>query len=162
MSKVGSHDPFGQLKYKLWPKERLEVKLAIRLPTIKSWESSWFPFVKVACYISLERSRRGLQLCFGPHFNRRFVDKVIGPQNRGSPNFGNFAGQNVIWMWASWKGTEYTIRGKVLASPKFGLWWVLWVWVCPLTPKVLQLCTNQLVVYFSASPCEWLSACHSF
>jgi hypothetical protein len=43
----------------------------------------------------------------------------------------------------------YTIRGKVVASPKFGLWWVLWVRVYPwlvLAPKVLQLCINQLVV----------------
>jgi hypothetical protein len=72
--------------------------------------------------------------------------------------------QNAIWMWASWRGTKYTIRGKVVASPKFGLWWVLWVWVCPwliLTPKVLQLCINQLVVWVCASLCEWVSACHS-
>jgi len=30
--------------------------------------------------------------------------------------------QNAIWMWASWRGAEYTIRGKVVASPKSGLW----------------------------------------
>ncbi len=29
MSKMGSHDPFGHFKHKLWPKEGLEVKLAI-------------------------------------------------------------------------------------------------------------------------------------
>jgi len=29
MFKMGSHDPFGQLKYKLWPKEGLGVKLTI-------------------------------------------------------------------------------------------------------------------------------------
>jgi len=29
-------------------------------------------------------------------------------------------GQNAIWMWASWSGTKYTIRGKVVASPKSG------------------------------------------
>jgi hypothetical protein len=27
MSKMGLHDPFGYLKHKLWPKERLGVKL---------------------------------------------------------------------------------------------------------------------------------------
>jgi hypothetical protein len=67
-------------------------------------------------------------------------------------------------MWASWRGIEYTIRGKVVASPKSGPWWVLWIRVCPwlvLAPKVLQLCTNQLVVWFCAGPCEWLNACHS-
>jgi hypothetical protein len=29
MSKAGSHDPFGHFKHKLWPQERLGVKLAI-------------------------------------------------------------------------------------------------------------------------------------
>jgi hypothetical protein len=29
LSKMGSHDPFGHLQHKLWPKERLGVKLAI-------------------------------------------------------------------------------------------------------------------------------------
>jgi hypothetical protein len=29
MSKMGSHDPFGHLKHKLWSKERLGVKLTI-------------------------------------------------------------------------------------------------------------------------------------
>jgi len=28
-----------------------------------------------------------------------------------------------------------------------------------LAPKVIQLCTNQLVIWFCAGPCEWLSAC---
>jgi hypothetical protein len=29
MFKMGSHDPFGHLKHKLWPKERPRVKLAV-------------------------------------------------------------------------------------------------------------------------------------
>jgi len=45
----------------------------------------------------------------------------------GSPSFGNFGemgvlGQNVIWMWASWRGTKYIIRGKVVVSPKSRPW----------------------------------------
>jgi hypothetical protein len=58
-------------------------------------------------------------------------------------------GQNDIWVPVPWLSTKYTIRGKVVASPKFGPWWVLWVWICPwfvLALKVLQLCINQLVV----------------
>jgi hypothetical protein len=73
-------------------------------------------------------------------------------------------GQNDIWVLVSWSGIEYTIRGKVMASPKSGPWWILWVWVCPwliLAPKVLQLCTNQLIVWFCAGPCDWLSVFHS-
>ncbi len=63
-------------------------------------------------------------------------------------------GQKAIWMWASWRGTKYTIRGKVVASPKPGPWWILWVQVCPwliLAPKVLQLCTNHLVLVLCRS-----------
>jgi len=31
-------------------------------------------------------------------------------------------GQKAIWMWAPWRGAEYTIKGKVMASPKSGPW----------------------------------------
>jgi hypothetical protein len=150
MSKMGSYHPFGHLKHELWPKEGLKVKLAIWLPTNKSQESTQFPCMQMAYDISLKSSRQGLQLCFRPHLNQRSTRKIMGPQSRESPNFGNFVlRQNDIWMWASWRGTKYTIKGKVVVSPKSGPWWVLWVRVCMwliLTPKVLKLCTNQLVV----------------
>jgi hypothetical protein len=42
---MGLHCPFGHLKHKLWPKERLRVKLTIWFPTTKSWESTQFPCV---------------------------------------------------------------------------------------------------------------------
>jgi hypothetical protein len=144
---MGSHDPFGHLKQKLWPKKRLGIKLAVWLPTTKSWESTWFPHVHVMHNIPLKRSRQGLQLRFRPHRNRRFACKVMGPQSRRNPN----CGQNAIWLWVSWRGTWYTIRGKVVASPKSGWLWVLWVRGCSwlvLTQKMLKLCTNQLVVWF--------------
>jgi hypothetical protein len=59
--------------------------------------------------------------------------------------------QNAIWVLISWPNTKYTIRGKVVASPKLGPWWIVWIQGCPwfvLTPKVFKLCTNQLVVWF--------------
>jgi hypothetical protein len=87
--KMGSHDSFGWLKHKLWPKEGSGVKLPIWLPTIKSQESPWLPCVQVACHISLERSPQRLQFCFKLHFDRRFSHKVMGPQSCKSPNFGN-------------------------------------------------------------------------
>jgi len=156
---MGLYDPFTHLKHKLWPIDMSGIKLAIWFLTIKSRESPRFPFVQVACDILLESSWKGLEFYFNPHFNRRSIRKIMGPQSHGSPNFGN-----VIWMWASWSGTKYTIRGKVVASPKSGSWWVLWVRVCPwfiLAPKVFQLCTNQLVVWFCVGPCEWLNVYHS-
>jgi hypothetical protein len=36
MFKMGSYCPYGHLKHKLWSKEKLGVKLAVWLPTIKS------------------------------------------------------------------------------------------------------------------------------
>jgi hypothetical protein len=42
MSKMGSHDPFGHLKHKLWPKERPRVKLAIWLQSMGGRESTRF------------------------------------------------------------------------------------------------------------------------
>jgi len=73
------------------------------------------------------------------------------------------SGQNDIWVLAPWPGTMNTIRGKVVASPKFGPWWVLWVHVCPwliCAPKMFQLRTNQLVVWFvQVHVSNWI-ACH--
>ncbi len=90
MSKMGSHHPFGHMKHKLWPKEGLIIKLAIWLPTTKSRESPRFPCVQVVCDILLKSSRQRLQLCFRPYLSWMFAHKVMGPQNRGSPNFSNF------------------------------------------------------------------------
>jgi len=46
----------------------------------------------------------------------------MGPKVAGVPilKILGLPVQNAIWMWASWRGKEYTIRGKVVASPKFG------------------------------------------
>jgi len=160
MSKMGSHDPFGHLMHKLWPKEGPGVKLVIWLPTIKSQRSTQFPCVKMACNILLEISRWELQLCFKPHLNRRFARKVMGPKVVRVPAMRilKVSGQNVIWMWASWKGIEYTIKGKVVASPKSGLWWVLWVRICLwlfLAPK----CSNYALTNLLFGLCRlvWVS-----
>ncbi len=59
MSKMGSYDPFGHLKFE-WPKKGLGVKLPIWLPTTKSQESPQCMCMKEACNIPLESSRQGL------------------------------------------------------------------------------------------------------
>jgi hypothetical protein len=158
MFKMGSHDPFGHLKHKLWPKEKLGIKLAIWLLTTKICESPnslvcrWHV---TYCWKVLNEGYNFASnlISIGSLHTKLWAPKVakvptlgiLGDSHLGIP------GKNVIWMWALWKGIKYTIRGKVVASPKFGSWWVLWVRVYPclvLTPKVLQLCTNQLVVWF--------------
>jgi len=116
MSKMGSHDPFGHSKHKLWPKEGPGVKLTIWLPTTKGWESPWFSCVQVTCQISLESSWQGLQLCFKLHFNWRFAHKVMNIPSDESFNFWEFRDshfgvlkQNDIWVLAPWPGIENTI-----------------------------------------------------
>ncbi len=151
-------------------KRRARVKFTIWLLTTKSQESTRFPYVQVSCDIQFESSRRELQLCFKLHLNRRSACKVMGPQSWKNPNCENFGtptwesrDKMTFGVLVSWLHTEYIIRGKVVASPKFGLWWVLWIQVYSwlvLTPKVFQLCTNQLVVWFCAGPCEWVITCH--
>jgi hypothetical protein len=156
MSKMSSHDPFGHLEHKLWPKERPKVKLAAWLPTIRSQESTRFPSVQVACDITLESSRQELKLCFIFHCNWRFKHKVMGPQNWESPTLG-------IQNWEFNPETKCHLdvdlverhkvyyKGEGGGFPKSRLWWVLWVRGCPwlvLASKVFKLCTNQLVVWF--------------
>jgi hypothetical protein len=150
MSKMGSHDPFEQFKHKLWPKECSRVKLAIWLPTTKSQKSTQFPYVQVACDISLKKSWRGLQLFFRHYLNQKSRDKIMGPQNCGSPNLENF---KTKWHLGASPMARHRMnyKGEVVASPKSKLWWVLWVWSCPWliqTPKMLKLCSNQLVLWF--------------
>jgi len=130
MLKMGSHDPFGYLKHKLWPKVGPEIKLPIWLLTTKSQESPWFICMKVTCHIPLERSRQGLQICFKPHHNWR-CKKNYGPPKSQKSQFWEFQDsnlgiprQNEIWVLAPWPGIENAIRGKVVASPKCGRWWV--------------------------------------
>jgi hypothetical protein len=89
MSKMSSHDSFGYLKHKLWPKKGLGVKLSIWLSPTKSQESPQFLCVQVACHISLESSPWGLQLCFRHQLNQRFAHNVIGLQIHKSLNLRN-------------------------------------------------------------------------
>jgi len=150
---MGSHCSFRHLKHKLWPKEGSRVKLPVWLPTRKSQESTRFTWLQTTCDIALESSRRELQLCFGQNLDPRSARKVMGLQSCGSRcDFGTPARESrerkAIWMWAPWRGPEYTIREKVVASPQVRAVMSLVCPCCPwlvLAPKVLQLCTNHFV-----------------
>ncbi len=90
--------PIWTSKTEVWPKERPGVKLAIKLLTTKSQESTRFPYVQVTCDIPLESSQQRLQFCFKLHLNQRSSHKVMGPQNHRNPNLGNFGTP----IWESW------------------------------------------------------------
>jgi hypothetical protein len=94
MSKMGLHEPFENLKHKLWPKERLgvkvsKIKMSISFPPIKSHESPWNKCVQVKCYISLKFFRQEIKLYLKPHLNRRFTREIMALQSVRSLNFGN-------------------------------------------------------------------------
>jgi hypothetical protein len=104
------------------------------------------------------------------HFNQRSFTQNYGPPKLQESQLWEFRdshleilGQNDIWVLVLWPSTEYTIRGKAVASPKSKSWWVLWVlWVrvCPwfvrapkrsnyaLTNLLFGLCRSVWVIEF--------------
>jgi hypothetical protein len=168
MFKMGLHCPFGHLKHKLWPKEGSRVKLPIWLPTTKSRESTQIPYVQIMCNIPLKSSRWGLQFCFGPHCNRRSTHEVMGFQSHGSPNGGNFG--TPTWESHDKKDVAFVERCKVYykgegggspqVRPMVSLVSLSYMWLI-LAPKVLQVCTNHLVLVLWRS--MWvIEACQFF
>ncbi len=70
--------------------------------------------------------------------------KSLNFENFGIPDL-EVLGKMTFGCQPSWLIIENIIRGKVMVSPKFGPWWVLWLHVCTCfvrAPKVFQLCTN--------------------
>jgi hypothetical protein len=170
MSKMGSHRPFGDLKHKLWAKERLGVKVLVWLPTIKSWESTDFwPCRQRATYRwkTLDKGYNFfLDLITIEGLHTRLcalkVAKVPDVQISKLPlgSFGTKSHLDVatvesyIIYYKGEGGGFPQVRAMVcLVSPS-----------CPwlvLAPKVLQLCTNHFVLVLCRS--MWIiEACHFF
>jgi hypothetical protein len=136
MVKMRSYYPFEYLKHKLWPKEKLRIKMSMWLPTTKSQESPWFTCVQKACHILFKIFQRRLQLFFQPHLKWRSSQEIMGVQSGESFNFGNYGIPNLESQEkyhlgvAPMANRKKHHKGKVVASPKSGSWWVLWVCVC--------------------------------
>jgi len=158
MSNMGSHDPFEHLKFKLWPKKRLGVKLLIWLPTTKSRESPRFPCVQVACDIPLERYRRKFNfvsnfISIGGLHTKLWGPKVVGVSTLAISRLPlESLGTKCYLDVGLMERHKVYYKGEGGGfPPKSGSRWVLWIWVCRwlvLAPKMLQLCSNQLVVWF--------------
>ncbi len=71
-------------------KKRSEVKLIVWLPTTKSQELTRPRCVQVKWNTPLESSQWELQLCFEPHHNQKYEQKVIVSQSCRSSNHGSF------------------------------------------------------------------------
>jgi hypothetical protein len=86
----------------------------------------------------------------------------MGPQSCESPNLGNFETpnlgimrQNDIWVLIPWPCTKNIIRGKVVASPEFRLWWVLWI-VFACDSSMQQKCSNYSLTNFLFGLCKFV------
>jgi hypothetical protein len=158
MSKMCSHCSFGHLKHKLLLKERLGFKLAIWLPTTKHKKSTRFPYVQATCNIPLENSQQGLQLCFRPHCNRTFAQKIMRLQSHGSPRIESHLGVALV------ERRRVYYKGEGGGFPQVRAVVSLVCPSCPwlvLAPKVLQLCTNHFVLVL----CKFvwvIEVCHFF
>jgi hypothetical protein len=160
MSKMASHESFGHLQPKLWAKEGPGVKLAVWLPTTKSWESTSSRRLQQECDMALESSRRELQLWFKPRPDPSLVWEVMNVQSPGSPNRDSFGTP----LWESWEKKPFGCslraklrrRGKVVASPESRSWWVKWVQVAhglSQHPKGAEwVLTNLWLVFLDAGP----------
>ncbi len=124
-----SHCSFGHLKHKLWPKERPGVKLAIWLLTIKKSKIDPIYLGEKSVQHTVEKILTRVRTLLQTTFQSEVcLQSYRAPKPRES-QFGRFrdSHKKAIWMWALRLATKYTIKGKVVASPKFGLWWVLCV-----------------------------------
>jgi hypothetical protein len=158
MSKMSSHGPFGHLQHKLCAKEGPGVKLAIWLPTTKSWESTRPRCVQGECDALLESYQGDLQVCFRPRPNRRFEQRVMTLWSPGNLNRDNFETP----PWESWdkkpfgcgcdRVTQRTLYG--------GRWWLplspgygessesVLPMACPNTKSVSESVLTNLLVDF--------------
>jgi hypothetical protein len=164
MFKMGSHHPFGHLKHKLWPKERPEVKFDSR-PLKVDNRPDFLTCRWLATY-------RWKALNEGYNFASDLISigglhiKLCGPKVAGVPTLGisalPFGSPRTKCHLDANPVPKHIVyyKGEGGGFPQF---WAVVSLVnssCPwlvLTPKVLQLNTNQLVIWFCAGLCEWLN-----
>jgi hypothetical protein len=164
MFKMSFHDPFGILKHfckSNWQFDSRSLKVENRLDFfVCRWRATyhWKILTRVTTLLDTSPQLEVFTQSYGPPKSWESQFREFRDSNLGVPR------QNDIWMLASWPCTNNIIKEKVVASPKFRPWWVLWVCVCMWfihAPKVFQLRTNQLIVWFvQVHVNKWL-ACHS-
>jgi hypothetical protein len=129
----------------------------IWLPNTKSRELTWFPCVQVECDIPLKSSWQELQLCFIFISIKGLHTKLWGPKVVGVPTlrilglpFGNPRTKCHLDVGLVERYKVY-YKGEGGSFPQVQAVVSLVGPSCPglvLAPKVLKLCTNQLVVWF--------------
>jgi len=94
---------------------------------------------------------------YGPPKSRKFKMWKFRDSHLGIPR------QNDTWVLVLWLGIEYTIRGKVVASPKSKPWWILWIRVCLWLVRAPK-CSNYTLtnLLFGLCMLMWvINVCHS-
>jgi hypothetical protein len=96
--------------------------LVVWLPTTKSQKSTRPWCVQVECDTHLESSQGELQVCFIPHLNRRFEQRVMTSQSPRNPNRDNFGTP----PWESWdkKSFKCGCRKEAQSILYGGRWWL--------------------------------------
>jgi len=166
---MGLHHPFEHLKHKLWPKEGSGVKLAVWLPTIKSWELTRFLCMQMACDIPLKAFDEGYNFAsnlisiWGLHA-KLWCPKVVGVSTLvisglplGSPETKNHLDVGPV------ERCKVDYKGEGGGFPQVRAWWVLCVRVARGSSSH-QRCSNYALItlcWFCASPCEWMKFVNS-
>jgi hypothetical protein len=142
---MGSNCSFGHLKQKLWPKEGSGVKLAVWLPTTKSREST--SSQSEVCTQSYGAPKSWESQPW------RFRDSHLGVL--GQKNHLDVGLVERCKVYYKGEGGGFPqVRAVVSLVCPCCMWFVL-------APKVLQLCTNHLVLVLCRS--TWVNeACQLF
>jgi hypothetical protein len=170
MSKMGSHHPFGHLKHKLWPKKRSGIKLAIWLPTTKSWESTRFPCVQWCATYSWKALDEGYNFALDLIFIEGLHTKLWRLKVAGVPTlaisglpFGSLGTKSHLDVGLVERRRVY-YKGEGCDFPQVRAMVSFVCLSCPwlvLAPKVFQLHTNHLVLVLCRP--AWVSeACQFF
>jgi hypothetical protein len=138
--------------------------LTIWLPTTKSRESSNFLMCKSHATYRWKALDEGYNfaldfISIGGLHTKLWAPKVAGVLIVGISRlpFGKW-GLNDIWVLVLWLVTEYTIKRKVVASFKFGPWWILWIYGCSRLVRAPK-CSNYALTNLLFDLCRlvWVS-----
>jgi hypothetical protein len=138
---MGSHDPFGHLKYKFCQKKGKESNCQFDSQPLKVENRPDFLACKWHGIYHWKDLDEGYNFALnftsiGCLHTKLWFSKVV-----------RVPWQNDIWVMVPWPCIENTIRGKVVASPSPNCGESC-EFVFAFAPKMLQLCINQLVVWF--------------
>ncbi len=117
MPKMGSHCSFEYLKHKLWPKEGAGSRTTSLTPDQK--KSGIDPIYLAVDDVPHTVGKLSIRATI---LLQTALRSEVCSQSYGAPKSQESRERKAIWMWAPWRGAEYTIRGKVVASPKSEPW----------------------------------------